>query len=88
MVFLSSHGGGQRDFLVHSTPAIRLEMAGGGTAGLAQLGIVVFELGGVRVGALGMVFGAGGWTWGIVPQLIHGLWSIKDVNRHAWMGQT
>ena len=88
MVFLSSRGGGQWGFPVQSMLAIRLETAGGSTAGLAQLGIVVFELGGVRVGALGMVFGAGGWTWGIVPQLIHGLWSIKDVNRHAWMGQT
>ncbi len=88
MVFLSGRGGGQWDFLVHSTPAIRLETAGGGTAGLAQLGIVVFELGGVRVGALGMVVGAGGWTRGIVPWLIHGLRSIKGVNRHALMGQT
>jgi len=38
-------------------PAIRLE-AGGGTAGLAQLGIVVFVVGG-QGNLQGMVVGAG-----------------------------
>jgi len=40
-------------------PASRREEAGGGTAGLAQLGIVVFEVGGVRGNALGAVVGSG-----------------------------
>jgi len=61
---------------VHGMPSIRLEMAGGGTAGLAQLGIVVFDLGGVRMGALGMVVGA---MW------IPGLRMVKGVNWHVWM---
>ena len=48
MVFLSGRGGGQWDFSEYNTPAIGLGPAGGSTAGLAQLWIVVFGLGGVR----------------------------------------
>jgi len=47
MVFLSGRGGGQWDFSEYNTPAIGLGPAGGSTAGLAQLWIVVFGLGGV-----------------------------------------
>jgi len=47
MVFLSGGGGGRLGFSVQNTPAIGLGAAGGNTAGLAQLWIVVFKVGGV-----------------------------------------
>jgi len=48
MVFLSGRGGGQGWFPVQITPSIGLELAGGGTAGRAQWGIVGFAVGGVE----------------------------------------
>jgi len=86
MVFLSGCGGGQWDFPMQSTPAIGLGSAGGGTAGLAQLGIVFIELGGAGGGALSAVVGAGWWSRGIVPCAIRGLWLVSGVRRHVRVG--
>jgi len=85
MVFLSGRGGGQWDLPVQSTPAIGLGSAGGGTAGLAQLGIV-FGLGGTGGGALGAIVGAGWQTRGMVSLAILGCWSIGGVCRHVGVG--
>jgi len=54
--------------------------AGCGTAGLAQLGIVVFVIVVVLGDLQGLVVGAG-WlsTEGIGPGTIRGLWSIWEV---------
>jgi len=71
---------------VQSTPTIGLGSAGGGTAGLAQLGIVFFEMGGAGGGALSAVVGAGWGSRGIVPHAARGLWSIGDVLRHVGVG--
>jgi len=74
IVFLSGHGRGQWVFPTQNVPAIRLE-AGGGTAGFAQLGIVVFVVGG-RGNLQGTIVGAGWWTMGIVPGTVCRLHSI------------
>jgi len=44
---------------MQNKPTIGHEEAGGSMAGLAQLGIVVFEVGGVGENALGAVVGSG-----------------------------
>jgi len=76
------------DFPAQNTPVIGHEEAGGGTAGLAQLGIVVFELGGVEVNALGTVFGAGWLRMGNFPCTVCGLSLIRGVGWHAGLGHT
>ena len=86
MVFRSGRGGGQWGLPVQLTPSIGLETAGGGTAGLAQLGIGFCELGGAGGGALSTVVGAGRRSRVIVPHA-RGLWSIGNVRRHVGVGR-
>jgi len=85
MVFRAGRGGGQLGFPMQSMPTIGLEVAGGGTAGLAQLGIVVFELGGVGGSAVDTFVGAGGLTQGVIPRTVGGFWSVTGAMRHAGM---
>ncbi len=60
VVFLSGCGRGQWGFPMQNMPTIKVE-AGGGMAGFAQLGIVVFVVGGGQGKLQGTVFGSG---WG------------------------
>ena len=86
MFFCSGRGGGQ-DFPAQNNPAIGREEVGGGTAGLAQLGIVVFELRWVEGNALGSVFGAVLSAKGNFPLTVLKLCSVGGVGWYAGMGQ-
>ncbi len=74
MVFFVGHGGGQW-FLAQDVPVIQVE-AGGRTAGLAQVGIVVCVVGGGGGSLQCAVFGVGWTTRGSAPCTRLVLWSV------------
>jgi len=86
MVFRSGRGGGQ-DFPAQDNPAIGHEEVGGGTAGLAQLGIVGFDLRRVEGNALGLVVGAMLAARGNFPWTVLRLCAVGGVGWYAGMGQ-
>jgi len=77
MFFFVSRGGGQWFFPAQSISAFRCE-ACGGTAGCAQLGIVVCLGVGGRGNLHDTVFGAGSFVGNIVPGVILGRQLIRD----------
>jgi len=76
VVFLTSQGGGQWVLPVQK-PATGF-VAGGSTAGFAQLGIVVFVAGGGQEKLKGTVVGSGWGTRGSAPGMVQGCRSIWD----------